>query len=256
MSPISRRWARRGAAVPFLVLLLALSYVLGRSDERTGSHRPSTRISLQEFKAELRKAGIWSGGPDEYFEGVGRNTLATAITHGLMPEHKVLDIGAGSLRVGWWFLHYIEPSNYYAIEPVKVRIDTGARLLGVDDDINIYYNDDFEFPGVEFDFVIARSIWTHASKWMISKMLDEFVENSAPGAKFLTSVIPARSEREDYKGDEWIGTRDEPGMIQHRLQWIEDECEKKGLSLGVIRRQLFGQTWLLIGKPSAPSRPR
>jgi hypothetical protein len=205
-------------------------------------------ITLQKFRVELRKAGIWTGGPDPYFGNVGRNTLVTAIEHGLMREHKVLDVGAGSLRVGWWFLHYIEPRNYYAIEPVKERIDTAAGILGAD--INIYYNDDFEFPAVMFDFVIARSIWTHASKSMISKMLAEFAENSAPDAKFLTSVILAKSEEEDYKGDKWVGKvlkTDGSGMVAHSPEWIMEECKKYGLSFEMTG-ELYRQTWLLISR--------
>jgi len=131
--------------------------------------RPAAALSIEEFEKGLRAAEIWFGGPEERFEEVGRGTLALAIDSGLNPDHQVLDIGAGSLRVGWWILQYIDPKNYHAVEPVKERIDTAVALI--DADINVYYNSDWEFPSVEFDLVIARSIWTHASKWMITKML-------------------------------------------------------------------------------------
>ena len=213
-------------------------------DKATASH--SRRMTFPEFRAAVRSSGVWSGGPEENFELVGRNTLATAIQYGLLPNHKVLDVGAGSLRVGWWLLQYVEPSNYYAIEPNRKMIDPIAEKIGAP--IHIYYNDDWEFPPIQFDFVIARSIWTHASKWMISKMLSEFVENSAPDARFLTSVRFAQTDQEDYKGDEWVGRShksDQPGMVKHSRKWIEDECRKHGLALEV-KETLGGQTWLLI----------
>jgi cyclopropane fatty-acyl-phospholipid synthase-like methyltransferase len=200
------------------------------------------------FKAALAAARIWSGGGEEKFESVGRRTLAAMIEHGLQPHHKVLDVGAGSLRVGWWLLHYIEPSNYHAIEPVHSRIDGAAKVLGVATKIHIYYNDDFEYPNEKFDFVIARSIWTHASKNMIAKMLSEFAENSAPGAKLLTSVLLARSASDDYMGDRWVGKveqTDVPGTIRHSLAWIEAECRKNGLTVEEAGT-LHGQTWLLV----------
>ncbi len=216
------------------------------SESSSDTAASSTTITFEEFQAAILKSGLWTGGNRARLEEVGRNSLATAIEYGLMPEHKVLDIGAGSLRVGWWLLQYIEPSNYYAIEPNKKRIDAAASIIGAE--INIYYNEDFEFPGVSFDFVIARSIWTHASKSMISKMLAEFAENSAPDAKFLTSVWLASWEGEDYKGDKWIGRvkkSDKPGMVRHSLGWIKKECKKHGLMVEV-KEELNRQTWLLI----------
>ena len=163
------------------------------------SERQRTTPAFDEFRSAIFKAGLYSGGLDNLFELVGRHTLAASIENGLLPQHKVRDIGAGSLRVGWWIVQFIDPTNYHAIEPVRARLDRAAEILGVY--INLYYNDDFEFPSVQLDFVIARSIWTQTSKAMISKMLAEFVENSGPGAKFLTSVLFARSAEEDYQGE-------------------------------------------------------
>src|SRR6056297_3228311 len=95
------------------------------------------------FQQALGDAEIWSGGPDAVAEKIGRNGIATMIEAGLSPTDKVLDIGAGSLRLGWWILRFVEPGNYYAIEPSRVRIDTAAELADVD--INIYYNTDWQF---------------------------------------------------------------------------------------------------------------
>jgi hypothetical protein len=208
----------------------------------------SAPLSFEQFKAGIEETTAWTGGPEERFEEVGRKTLAFAIEEGLRPDHQVLDIGAGAMRVGWWFVQYIKPSNYHAIEPNREMIDNAARLIGAD--INIYYNSDFEFPGVKFDFVIARSIWTHASKTMISKMLSEFVENSTPQARFLASAIPARQDDEDYLGEEWVGRshiNDTRGLVRHSLSWIQSECHRRGLWLEV-KGELHAQTWLLIGK--------
>ncbi len=208
----------------------------------------ASRINFEQFQQRIDAAGVWSGGPEVHFERVGRMTLATAIEYGLMPDHKVLDVGAGSLRVGWWFLNYIEPSNYHAIEPNHEMINTAAKIIG--EKINVYYNTDREFPDVEFDFVIARSIWTHASKPMIAKMLSEFAENSSLRGRFLTSFHPAESADQDYMGQEWVGKShesDKGGMVKHSLKWIEDECDKNGLTVQVGDK-LRQQTWLIIAK--------
>lgn len=224
-----------------IVLLLMLAALLSCTEE-------TTPITFEQFEAAIEESGVWKGGPETRYEAVGRHSLATAIEVGLLPEHKVLDVGAGSLRVGFWLLQYIEPENYHAIEPNQQMIDMAAEIIG--EPIHVYYNSDFEYPDVDFDFVIARSIWTHASKPMIAKMLSEFAENSTDEGRFLASFLPASSEDEDYLGDEWVGSDHEKrgvGIVRHSLQWIEEECARNGLWVEETQTP-FNQKWLLIGK--------
>ncbi len=120
--------------------------------------------------------------------------------------------------------------------------------------MNTLYSDDWEFPDVDFDFVIARSIWTHASKDMIAKMIAEFAENSSPKGRFLTSFIPAKKDAEDYKGTRWVGKvlkTDKAGMIRHSLQWVRNECLQHDLDVTALDKQ-HGQVWLLITHKKAP----
>ncbi|MEM7516184.1 MAG: class I SAM-dependent methyltransferase, partial [Planctomycetota bacterium] len=204
--------------------------VVEASAPRQPRRRPLLASDFEQFRTSVTDAGIWSGGPAKRYEWVGRKSFAKMVEIGLQPDDKVLDVGAGSLRVGWWILNYIDPENYYAIEPVESRILPVVDMLDVD--INLYHNMDFEYPSEKFDWVIARSIWSHASKWMISKMISEFAENSAPQGKFLTSVVPALTAEEDYMGEEWYGKiqkDDKPGIIKHSLDWIDAECAKHGL---------------------------
>ena len=233
-------------------VLIVIAILVGRSQRKEVALDARPSISVQNFKRAIQQTGVWSGGPEWKYVDVGRQTFATSVSQGLMPDHKVLDIGAGSLRIGWWLLQYVKPENYYAIEPVRERVDTAAKLLGVD--INLYYNDDWEFPDVDFDFVIARSIWTHASKDMIAKMISEFAENSSPKGRFLTSFLPARRDAEDYKGTRWVGKvlkTDKAGMIRHSLQWVRNECLQHDLDVTALDKQ-HGQVWLLITHKKAP----
>jgi hypothetical protein len=211
--------------------------------------RPAAAEDIEVFKRGLVRAGIPLGGPEAKFAQVGRKTLAAMIDAGLLPTDQVLDVGAGSMRIGWWLLHYIEPRHYHALEPLRERIDTAARLLGAD--INVYDNDDFTFPDVAFDFVIARSVWTHASKGMMATMIAEFARTAAPGGAFLASMRPAGSEDEDYAGDEWVGKgvdSDEPGMVRHSLSWVQAECDRHGLTLRQ-KGEFNRQTWVLLKAP-------
>ena len=223
----------------------ALKPMTSRISRRLSPETAESR-DIRKFKKSLVAAGIPLGGPEAKFAQVGRKSLAAMIDAGLMPSHRVVDIGAGSMRVGWWLMHYIDPSNYYAIEPLRDRIDTAARLLGVR--INAAYNDDFTFPDVAVDFAIARSVWSHASKVQIAKMIAEFARTATPGANFLASVRPATTPEEDYTGDEWVGKgpdSDDPGMVNHSLEWIEAEAGRNDLTMKPYG-ELNSQTWVLI----------
>lgn len=233
------------------VVLIVAAFLVGKS-QRTEVAPRALEISVDDFKRAIQEAGLFSGGPEHKYEDVGRQTFAISVSLGLMPDHQVLDIGAGSLRTAWWYLQFIKPENFHAIEPARERIDAAAELLDVD--INIYYNDDWEFPDIDFDFVLARSIWTHASKGMIAKMISEFAENSSPEGRFLTSVRLARNDAEDYKGTDWVGKfsskSDDPGMIRHSLSWVRYECQKHDLEVEVVEKQ-YAQTWLVITRKGA-----
>ena len=100
-----------------LVALLLVPSSTGCRQSEPGP-RPPEATSIEKFQIGLRRSGIWSGGPGDRFEGVGRNTLAAMIKYGLMPEHKVLDAGAGSLRVGWW-LPWPEGRLFLATVPYR-----------------------------------------------------------------------------------------------------------------------------------------
>jgi hypothetical protein len=134
------------------------------------------------------------------------------------------------------------------------------------------HNDEFDFSVFNqvFDFVFARSIWTHVSKKQIEVMLDAFLRSSHRGSVFLTSFIPAGFHlekgrllkprtwfrqglfyRPDYRGDGWVGKShesDEAGTVGHRFDWIAAQCEKKGLKASKLRHDKFGrhQVWLRI----------
>ncbi|MGH9884636.1 MAG: hypothetical protein ACREBE_03860, partial [bacterium] len=114
------------------------------------------------------------------------------------------------------------------------------------------FNDSFDTAvfGERFDFFLARSIWTHASKPQIRRMLDGFVRDRREGAVFLTSFLPASAEHLDHDGGEWVGTShqsDVAGVIGHPLRWIEGECAARGLRVSPRPEDDFqGQQWLVI----------
>jgi hypothetical protein len=154
-------------------------------------------------------------------------------------------------------------------------------------------NEDFDFSvfGERFDFVIARSIWTHASKPQLSAMLRSFGATSEPEGVFLASYYPATTafklgqrwpklerlvtrlplaeaspfiarlpalwKSSEYEGAEWVGrshNSDVPGALRHNLRWIAAEAARHGLVAQLMPyRVMHHQYWLRIARARAGS---
>ncbi len=215
-------------------------------------------MTVQE-RAEALAGQVFLGGPVRDFERVGRLQLITLLREGLEPRSRVLDIGCGCLRGGYWLIHFLEPDRYCGIEPNRAMLDAGLTHLLEPEERErkrprFDHNADFDTSvfGETFDVFLARSIWTHASKDQIRTMLDGFVRDTADHAVFLTSYLRAGLLLRDYRGNRWVGrsaTSDRPGLVFHRFDGIRAECRARGLAVTQLREgRANGQVWLRITK--------
>lgn len=212
---------------------------------------------VQSRAEEMMLRHGFLGVPTETFAKAGHSQLMALIDEGLQPESKVLDIGCGCLRSAYWLIHFLEADGYYGIEPARKRIECGLRYLFTTEELKLKrprfdYNPRFDSSVFQtrFDFFLAGSIWSHASKRQIGITLDSFVRDSAPCGVFLASYLPAENWDDDYRGDLWVGTShesDTAGVIRHSLRAIEQQCQTRGLSVRQLPGEAFdGQVWLHI----------
>ena len=215
-------------------------------------------MTTVQQRAQSLDTSTFFGVPVAGFENSGRQQLILLLMNGLEPSSKVVDLGCGVLRAGYWLIHFLDPACYHGIEPHRERLETGKNKILEPETLHdkrpqFDTNENFDTGvfGTKFDFFLAYSIWTHASKQQIGLMLDNFVEDSAAGAVFLTTIRPAGWFRPDYGGDAWFGTSHEsdvPGCIYHSLKWIRSECQRRHLHVLVLGRERAGQTWLSISR--------
>jgi SAM-dependent methyltransferase len=212
-----------------------------------------------QTKAEaLAVQGVFLGGPVKDFDPVGRYSFITLLSLGLLPQHSVLDIGCGCLRIGYWLIHFLDKDRYAGIEPNKKMLQAGIDAFLSADILEskrprFASNDDFDLGGFDrlFDFVLARSVWTHAAPRHIETMLDQFIRHSHQDGIFLTSYLPATGDQEQYEGTDWVGrshTSDDVGTVRHKLSWIQEICAARGLRAREMDNIILEQTWLDIRK--------
>jgi hypothetical protein len=213
-------------------------------------------MTLQE-KFEMLARDKFLGIPVKGFEAGGREQLGYLQRAGLRSNAKLVDIGCGVLRAGYWIISFLEPHAYCGIEPHRERLEIGIHGI-LDPQILERKQPRFDSNSTfdtsvfadQFDFFLAYSIWTHASKPQIQIMLDGFLRDSTGKGKFLTTYLPANWINPDYRDDQWYGTSHEselPGCIHHSFKWIKSECELRGLTVSKLTRdETHRQSWLLI----------
>jgi len=215
-------------------------------------------MKLQE-KAKKYGEKKFLGVPVLDFEEAGVEQLGYLQAAGMRPSSKVVDLGCGVLRGGYRLIHYLNPGNYHGIEPHKERLEIGIHGILEPEtlefkrprfDTNPHF--DTSVFGEKFDFFLAYSVWTHASKAQIHATLDAFLRDSAVDGAFLTTYLRANWRHWDYRGDKWYGTSHEsdvPGCIHHSRRWIYAACESKGLTaVDLAPDKVHRQSWLRISR--------
>ena len=136
--------------------------------------------------------GLW----DE----IGELTIQFLIEHGLQPEHSVLDVGCGCLRVGVHLARYLDPGRYFGTDINNDLLDAGYSIELTQQGLQAKVPRDhllcdgaFELdrlPTSEpFDVVLAQSVFTHLPANHIRLCLHNLVSVTRPGTTFYATVF-------------------------------------------------------------------
>lgn len=151
-------------------------------------------LSTKQIEQKVHRnfvGGLW----DE----LGQLQLDFLIESGLKPNHKLLDIGCGSLRGGIHYVKYLETGNYSGLDINNSLIEAGKYEL---DEANLTYKkplllvDDFfsfEKFNSKFDFMISVSVFTHLPMNIIVRCLKKAGESLAPDGLYYATFFEAPS---------------------------------------------------------------
>ncbi|MFC4669602.1 class I SAM-dependent methyltransferase [Seohaeicola nanhaiensis] len=112
------------------------------------------------------------------WDETGRVQMAALLDAGLQPHHVLLDVGAGSLRLGCKAVSYLDPGHYWATDASReillaghrAELDNPSRL----DPSQLVQDADFAFPGVSEDIThaIAFAVFPHLRLERLEQALD------------------------------------------------------------------------------------
>jgi cyclopropane fatty-acyl-phospholipid synthase-like methyltransferase len=168
---------------------------------------------------------------------------------GLRNHHSLLDIGCGSLRAGRLFIVYLERERYFGVEPQRWLVESAIRNEIGRDLVRLKkpafdHHENFRF-GVfnrTFDFLLASSIFSHATQTQIDECLREASAVMTPSSLLLASFVSGETS---YDGGEWVY----PGTVTYTLERIRELAEAHRLEVERLDWPYVGasnQTWLAL----------
>jgi SAM-dependent methyltransferase len=131
--------------------------------------------------------------------------VETLVALGLKPQHKLLDVGCGVLRLGLELIPFLDDGNYFGTDPVDVYVATAHRyaseILGSAKRYHLMVDRDFEFEkfGARFDFAVAHSVFTHMTFDEIRRCLGKLSGVMADGGKLVFTLALNPAFRNDYE---------------------------------------------------------
>lgn len=152
--------------------------------------------------------GIAQMGHRDYVGGlwdeIGNLQFNFLLAQGLLPQHYLLDVACGSLRLGVKAIPYLDRGHYLGIEKEATLVragleqELGAALRDAKQP-NIVVSDAFEFERLnqQADFAIAQSLFSHFPPALIQQCMQKLKPHLADDgvffATFFETQVPVRN---------------------------------------------------------------
>ncbi len=194
-------------------------------------------------------------GPPGRYDLIAASQFALLFLMGLREEHRLLDFGCGSLRLGRLAIPYLLPHRYCGVEPEAWLVDEGfAREIG-DDARRVKkprfdHNRDFRVDmfGERFDFIIAQSVFSHTGEAMAKAALNNFAQVLSPGGLVLTNWLVGPEEDGVHPCTSgWVY----PGCVAYEEQRVHAVASQCGLASRLVPWPHPTQTWFAMAHDEA-----
>lgn len=164
------------------------------------------------------------------------------VSRGLNPNHKLLDVGCGSLRGGIHFIRYLDSGNYYGVDKEKWLLDAGfeeVKRAGMENKkFTLVQMSDFNFQrfGVKFDYALAFSLFTYLLLNSIIRCLINIKKVLKEDGKFYVTFFESKEKFElnPIKQSEEITTYFDRDPYHYNFRMFEIVSEEIGLKVKYI----------------------
>jgi hypothetical protein len=149
------------------------------------------------------------------WDETGRLQMALLTARGLQPHHHLLDIGAGSLRLGCKAVPYLDPGHYWGTDASGALMQRGREVELPDPERlpadHLVEDADFAFPNLpaHVDYLIAFGVFTHLPPSQTATALARIAQRWPTPRVFLFTVFLAP----EGQGDESL--RQPDGVVTH-----------------------------------------
>jgi SAM-dependent methyltransferase len=198
------------------------------------------------------------------YDLMGGIQFALLLALGLREQHTLCDVGCGSLRAGRLLIPYLQPGNYYGIEPrvdvleAGIEHEVGADLVARRAP-HFDNGEDFGLArfGTRFDYILAQSIFSHTYRDLARIGLRNISDALGPTGLFVGTVFerfpvvlppgPAAMPDDDS------GWR-YPGAVAYTWREWRELCGEAGLVVRRMRWYHLRQTWFVAGRAGQDAR--
>jgi len=204
-----------------------------------------------------RAAGAHSGpdhpeyrayvGPPADYDLLGGLQFSILFLAGLREEHRILDVGCGSLRAGRLLIPYLQPGNYYGVEPRADLVQDGIESELGGDIVRVKRpvfstNDRFAFAefGVRFDYVLAQSILSHTYPDLAQVALAGMADALADDGLLVATFV----EGEPTPGSGWRY----PETVRFHWESVRELAEEANLAVRRLNWPHPRQVWFAAAR--------
>ena len=186
---------------------------------------------MEDHPSEIhRDHRAFIGGHAGFWDSIADLQLQFMKSRGLTPQSKFIDVACGSLRGGSRFIPFLDPGCYHGIDKYIEGIIYG---IGKEIGIDVYHakmprfaiSDSFEFHklGINFEFGIAQSLFSHLNAADIFTCLKNLRQSAAPScqfyATFFETATPQPNPAQSNSQRRFDYTRDQLAMLGTLAGW-------------------------------------
>jgi cyclopropane fatty-acyl-phospholipid synthase-like methyltransferase len=180
-----------------------MSQILRKLFQQDRSSGPGNNDQAEnQYERQLTDAEIARGEHRQFvggmWEEIGVQQFEFLKKMGLMPHHRLVDIGCGCMRAGIHIVPYLESRRYYGIDINASLIEAGGKELSKnaanarkEPDLRVSDKFDLTQFGVQFDYALAASVFTHLYANHIGRCLVQVKKTLAPGGRFFATFFLA-----------------------------------------------------------------